>query len=211
MTTRVVNRAEGPSTSSAATAVASLVVDAGWIRVEPPWVYSTRPVAGSMTSAPACLPSVPEPSTPDRAAARPRLVGTGAEDGAPASTWLAAAAGRVATRGMFHRASRAGIRVATAAPAPRVKTLIMASVITMMAWSRFGNGRFTTGRFTNADPLTRCLDSGSGAQPTPPGPVNQNGGLVHVQAPESITFAARERHRGIRCTHRDPQRATQQV
>ena len=137
-TTRVVNRAEGPSTCSAATAVASLVVDAGSISVEAPWLYSTRPVAGSMTSAPACLPSVPEPSTRDRAAVRPRLVGTGAEDGAPASTWLAAAAGRVATRGMFHKASRAGIRAATAAPAPRVNTLIMASVITMMAGSRFG-------------------------------------------------------------------------
>jgi hypothetical protein len=35
-----------------------------------------------------------------------------------------------------------------AAAAPRVNTLIMASAITMMAWSRFGTGRFTTGRFT---------------------------------------------------------------
>src|ERR1700729_4218558 len=101
-----------------------------------------------MTSAPACLPSVPDPSTPDRAAARPRLVGTGAEDRAPASAWLATAGGRLVTRGMFHRASRAGIRVATAAPAPRVKTLIMASVITMMAWSRFGTGLFGTGWLT---------------------------------------------------------------
>lgn len=171
-TTRVVNRAAGPSTSSAATAVTSLVVDAGWSRAEAPRANSTWPVAGSMTSAPACWPSTPEPSTPDSAADRPRLVGTGAEDRAPASAWRAAAAGRAATRGMFHSASRAGIRAATAAPAPRVNTLIMASVITMVARSRFTNGRsgpgrfatdrFTTGRFANAHPLTRCLESGSG-------------------------------------------------
>ena len=112
---RVRSRAEGPRTSSAAAAVTSLVVDAGWSRSEAPRANSTRPVPGSMTSAPACLPSTPEPSTPDSAADRPRLVGMGAEGRAPASTRLAAAAGRAATRGMFHRASRAGIRT----PRPR--------------------------------------------------------------------------------------------
>jgi hypothetical protein len=37
---------------------------------------------------------------------------------------------------MFQRARRAGIKVATATPAARVKMLIMASVTTMVALSR---------------------------------------------------------------------------
>ena len=101
-----------------------------------------------MTSAPACLPSTPEPSTPDSAADTPWLAGTGAEDRAPASTWLAAAAGRVATRSMFHSARRPGIMAATATPAPSVNTLIMASAITMMARSRFTGRQFTGRQFT---------------------------------------------------------------
>ena len=113
------------------------------MRSDAPWANSTRPVPGSMTSAPACLPSTPEPSTLDSAAETPRLAGTGAEDPAPASTWLAAAAGRVATRGMFHSARRPGIMAATATPAPSVNTLIMASAITMVARSRFTGERFT--------------------------------------------------------------------
>jgi hypothetical protein len=82
----VVNRAEGPSTSSAAIAVTSLVVEAGWIRVEAPRANSTRPVPGSTTSAPACLPSTREPSIGDSAADRPGPVGSGAEERATGST-----------------------------------------------------------------------------------------------------------------------------
>ena len=57
VTTVVLNRAFAPSTSSAATDVASLVVEAGVYPVPAFSEYRTCPVVMSVTSAPTLLPS----------------------------------------------------------------------------------------------------------------------------------------------------------
>ena len=102
------------------------------------------------------MPSAAEDTSGDSAAARPPLVGSGADGDAPGSTGTAGGTGRAATVGIFHSARRAGSRLATAAPAPSVNTLSMASVITM-ARRPLGHTRLAT-----ASLLTRCLDSGTG-------------------------------------------------
>src|SRR5439155_14902764 len=81
-----------------------------------------------------------------RAASRPRL-GTWPCALAGASTGAGACSPALVTRGTCHRASRAGSRSATATPAPRVKTLSIASVTSAV----------TPARFVTTCPLTRCL------------------------------------------------------
>ena len=77
-TTLVVNRAAGPSTCSAATATASLAVEAG---ANPDWAWrdsSTRPEDKSATTAPTWLPRVGELSRRPSEAVTPAAVASGA-------------------------------------------------------------------------------------------------------------------------------------
>src|SRR5579862_1160870 len=124
VTTVVLNRAFAPRTCSAATEVASLVVDAGVYPVAEFSEYSTCPVVRSVTRAPTLLPSAPELSSGVSVLDRPDIVtpgggpliwpggGRGAEPG-PAGGAGAMLAAR-------HRASRGGSIRATATPAPIV-------------------------------------------------------------------------------------------
>jgi len=155
LTTLVVNRAAGPRTARAATAVAIFVVEAGW-NAEPAFAeYSTWPVARSVTSTPTCGPSAPERSTGPSAVATPAGVAAapvaGAADpsAAPpdgASTAGAETSGRGATRGTSHRARPCGSTRATVTPAPMVNTQSSASEATARRWSRRTGGPFAAGR-----------------------------------------------------------------
>ena len=75
-TTRVVNVAFGPSTASAAAEVTSLVVEAGVRSRVPSSDSSTRPVAGSATTADTWGPSAAADSGPARADRSPLAVGS---------------------------------------------------------------------------------------------------------------------------------------
>ena len=85
-TTRVVNVAFGPSTASAATEVTSLVVEAGVRSRVPSCDSSTRPVAGSATTADTWGPSAAADSGPARADRSPLAVGSEPPPVAGAST-----------------------------------------------------------------------------------------------------------------------------
>ena len=146
-TTRVVKRAVGPSTLSAATAVATLAQDAGAAGEVPAWENSTLPVARSVTTAPTWLPRDREASRAPSAAARPRLVGASAVAAAGVRTFAGVASGTAATLGICQSASRAGSMAATATPAPHVNTLSIASAASAVSRRRFATTR----------PLTRCL------------------------------------------------------
>src|ERR1022692_3214893 len=74
--TRVVNLAFGPSVSSAAIAVASLVVEAGVKPVPGLSSYRTWPVDRFVTSAPTCGPRLPEFISASRLAETPATVAT---------------------------------------------------------------------------------------------------------------------------------------
>ncbi len=155
VTTSVRSRAAGPRTSRAATAMASLAVDAGANAAEASRATSTCPVDRSATMAARSGPNTAE-SSPGASAARtpaavraPRLAGEGelpgeAPDelppaappsarpgpGAPgtaARTGPGAASERCATVGSRNKASRAGSRSATADPALMVNRLSRAS------------------------------------------------------------------------------------
>ena len=129
-TTRVVNVAFGPSTASAATEVTSLAVEAGVRSRAPSLDSSTRPVAGSATTADTWGPSAAADSGPARADRRPLAVGSEPTAVAGASTVPAPRTGPAATVGTRRAASRGGSMRATVMPAPSVNTLIMASVST---------------------------------------------------------------------------------
>src|SRR6201996_8701715 len=128
LTTLVVKCASGPSTSSAATAVATFWVDAG----VPSWLGSrdhrTWP-ASSATTADAPEPRAGDDSAPPSARSRPELVGpssAGSEvEPSTGSAWTSA---RLATRTGLSMASRAGSIRTRVTPATNVNTLIRASV-----------------------------------------------------------------------------------
>src|SRR5215469_15063679 len=98
--TLVVKRASGPSTASAAAAVATLVVDAGVASAEPFSSYSTLPVRPSATSTPTCGPVSPAGSADPSMAASPAAVGSvagfapGVLPAVPAATGARTAPGR---------------------------------------------------------------------------------------------------------------------
>src|ERR1700683_4401102 len=73
--TGVVNLACGPSVRIAATAVATLVVEAGVKPLSGSSEYKTCPLVRLTTSAPACWPRPPESSSPDNFAATPAGAG----------------------------------------------------------------------------------------------------------------------------------------
>src|SRR5215813_12539751 len=74
--TLVRNRVSGPSTASAATAVATFVVDAGVASVCALTEYSTSPVPASATSTPSCGPTLLSGSVAATRAASPAAVGS---------------------------------------------------------------------------------------------------------------------------------------
>ena len=122
-TTRVVNVASGPSTASAAAEVTSLAVEAGVRSRVPSSASSTRPVAGSATSADTWGPSAAADSGPARADRSPLAVGSepppvpGTSPIPGASTVPAALTRPAATDGTRSAASRAGSMRATVMPA----------------------------------------------------------------------------------------------
>ncbi len=179
----MVNRAAGPSTSSAATATASFAVEAG-AKPAPAWrESSTWPVDRSATSAPTCAPSAPEPSPPASAAATPAGVAAGPERpsrgvappaalvaGTGSSTGPASVTPRLATVGSRHSASRAGSMRATVTPAAIVNTMIRASEAIAATRSR-GNG---------SPPFGNCWSPLGAAGP---GPGRHRGnGVNHLRA-----------------------------
>jgi len=129
-TTLVVNVAPGPSAASAAAEVTSLVVEAGVAGWSGFCDQSTRPVAGSVTTADTRGPSADADSGAARADCRPLLVGRLPVLGPGFSTGVARLTGWAATVGTLRAASRDGSIRATVMPAASVNTLIMASVTT---------------------------------------------------------------------------------
>src|SRR5215469_18895687 len=105
--TLVLNRASGPSSAGAATAVATLVVDAGVASVAPLSEYSTLPVRATATSTPSCGPTSVSGSMAVTRADSPAAVGTAGAAAVPAgaSTVPARTTGRVAATGMCNAAS----------------------------------------------------------------------------------------------------------
>src|SRR6185437_10995732 len=140
-------RAAGPSPASAATAVATLALDAGVAGLVAARAKSTRPDARSVTTTPTRGPSEREAIRGASSAVRPWLVGRAPADTAGVRTAAGAATRTVATRGICQSASRGGRSAATATPAPSVKTLSITSAVTTVSRTRLA----TTG------PLTRCL------------------------------------------------------
>src|SRR5690242_4469344 len=130
LTTRVVKVAPGPSAASAAAAVTSLVVEAGVSIWEPSRDSSTWPVAGSATTADTCGPRAACDSGPASAERSPLAVGRLPFAPAGVSTVPGPWTRPAATVGTLRAASRDGSMMATAVPATRVNTLIMASVST---------------------------------------------------------------------------------
>ena len=143
----MVKRAAGPSTASAATAVATLALDAGVAGVVAARAKSTRPDARSVTTTPTRGPSEREAISGASSEVRPWLVGRAPAETAGVSTAAGAAIRTVATRGTCQSASRGGSSAATATPAPSANTLSIASAVTTVSRTRLA----TTG------PLTRCL------------------------------------------------------
>ena len=129
-TTRVVNVAFAPSTASAATEVTSFVVEAGVKSRAPSSESSTRPVAGSATTADTWGPSAAVDSGPARADRRPLAVGSEPSAVPGTSTVPAPSTWPAATVGTRRAASRGGSMRATVMPAASVNTFIMASVST---------------------------------------------------------------------------------
>src|SRR6266702_2456658 len=126
-TTVVRNRAPGPSTLSAATAVRTFALEAGANHDAACWEKSTLPVDRSVTTPPACGPSGPAANSGASAAPTPRGLGAAPGAVAGARTVPGAASGADATRGTRNSASRPGSALATATPAPSVNALSSAS------------------------------------------------------------------------------------
>src|SRR5215472_15884639 len=147
LTTRVAKRADGPIVFSAATAVSSFALEAG-TKPEPACrENSTEPDSRSVTTSPTCRPSALVADLAESAAANRRRCGAGPWAPAGISTEPGTARPVLATRGICHRASRAGSMLATATPAPRVNTLSIASAASAV----------TRARLVTTGPLTRCL------------------------------------------------------
>src|SRR5580698_1465585 len=130
LTTRVANLAPPPRTASAASAVASLVVEAGVDSRVPCTDSSTRPVTASATSTDTWEPRAAADSGPASAARSPPAVGTGLVRGPACSTVPAPVTGPGDTEATRRAASRGGSIRATATPAASVNTLIRANVTT---------------------------------------------------------------------------------
>ncbi len=143
----MVNRADGPSTLSAATAVSSLALDAGSKPDAACLENSTEPESRSVTTTPTFRPSERDAARGESAAASRRRFGIGPRAPAGISTEPGSASATLATRGIRHKASRAGSMFATATPAPRVNTLSIASAASAV----------TPVRLVTSRPLTRCL------------------------------------------------------
>ncbi len=118
-TTRVLNRAAGPSTVSAATAVMSFAVDAGCAGELAPLDHSTVAGGGIGDHPPDMGTERGKARIGARAADRPPLVGSGADRCAGRRTGPGAATGAPATRGMSQRASRGGSRRGHRHPRPQ--------------------------------------------------------------------------------------------
>src|SRR5215472_12869150 len=134
--TLVVKRAPGPSTASDATAVATLVVDAGVASVPALSEYSTLPVAASATSTPSRDPTAAAGIVATITADKPDAEGRPAVPAAPVpagtstgvSTVPACTDGRAAATGTCSAASRGGSMRATLTPAASVNKFSVASV-----------------------------------------------------------------------------------
>jgi hypothetical protein len=127
-TTRVRNLAPGPRTARAAAEVASFAVEAGVASPAPCSDSSTRPVTGSATRAKTSGPRAAADSGPARADRSPLAVGREPRSDPAASTVSGPRTWPAATDATRKAASRAGSMRATAMPAVRVTTFIMASV-----------------------------------------------------------------------------------
>jgi hypothetical protein len=163
LTTVVVSRCPGPSAPSAATAVASLVTDAGVLAVPAPRPYTSRPVVTSIT-APVCPgPSASSSSSRSRRARSvPDSAGSSA-DAPPAGASTGAASGG---------AGAACRRGAGCAAAYRAWSRAAAYERSAVRWpDSHGPAAATapaaTARPIAADPATTChvLPSGTADQP----------------------------------------------